>query len=65
VVVPSAEPDACLPVHSQMFTTAGTQIAALDAFAAERAYEFALLGFPLRLTDATGARVRPLAAALR
>jgi len=67
-VVPAAEPDAFLPVHSYMFATAGAQIievAALEELAAERVYEFAFLGFPLKLTGATGAPMRPLAVGLR
>lgn len=67
-VVPSPEPDAFLPVHSYMFATAGAQImevVQLNELAAEGVYEFAFLGFPLRLTGATGAPMRPIAVPLR
>lgn len=67
-VVPAVEPDAFLPVHSYMFATAGAQImevVQLNELAAERQYEFAFLGCPLKLTGATGSPMRPLAMPLR
>jgi kynurenine formamidase len=67
-VVPAVEPDAFLPVHSYMFATAGAQImevVQLNELAAERQYEFAFLGCPLKLTGATGSPMRPLALPLR
>lgn len=67
-VMPSEEPDTFMPVHSYMFATAGAQIIEvmnLEELAAERMYEFALLGFPLKLAGATGAPVRPVAIPLR
>ena len=67
-VVPNPGPEKFLPVHSYMFATAGAQIIEvvdLEALAAERIGEFAFLGFPLKLTGATGAPMRPLAVALR
>ncbi len=67
-VVPAVEPDAFLPVHSYMFATAGAQImevVQLNELAAERQYEFAFLGFPLKLTGATGSPMRPVALPLR
>jgi kynurenine formamidase len=66
--VPSAEADAFLPVHSYMFSTAGAQImevVQLNEIAAERVYEFAFIGCPLKLTGATGSPMRPLAVPLR
>jgi kynurenine formamidase len=67
-VVPSPDPDVFLPVHSYMFATAGAQIMEvvyLEELAAEKQYEFAFLGFPLKLTGATGAPMRPIAVPLR
>ena len=67
-VVPAVEPDAFLPVHSYMFATAGAQImevVQMEEIAAERLYEFAFLGFPLKLTGATGSPMRPIAVPLR
>jgi len=67
-VVPAVEPDAFLPVHSYMFATAGAQImevVQLNELAAERQYEFAFMGCPLKLTGATGSPMRPLAMPLR
>jgi kynurenine formamidase len=67
-VFPAEEPDALLPVHAYMFATAGTQImevVAMEEIAAEGRYEFAFLGFPLKLAGATGAPMRPIAVDLR
>jgi kynurenine formamidase len=67
-VFPAAEPDALLPVHAYMFATAGTpimEVVAMEELAAERLYEFAFLGFPLKFAGATGAPMRPLAVGLR
>lgn len=67
-VVPTPDPEAFLPVHSYMFATAGAQImevVQMNELAAEKQYEFAFLGFPLRLTGATGSPFRPLAVPLR
>jgi kynurenine formamidase len=67
-VVPSHEPDVFLPVHCYMFATAGAQImevVQLEELAAEKQYEFAFLGFPLKLAGATGSPMRPLAVPLR
>lgn len=67
-VMPSENPDEYMPVHSYMFATAGAQIIEvvdMEEIAAERQYEFALLGFPLKLTGATGAPIRPVAIPLR
>ena len=57
-VLPSEEPNVFLPVHAYMFATAGAQIIEvvnLEEVAAEKQYEFAFLGFPLKLRGATGA----------
>ena len=57
-VLPSEEPDVFLPVHCYMFATAGAQIMEvvnMEEIAAEKQYEFAFVGFPLKLRGATGA----------
>ena len=57
-VMPWDEEDAFLPVHAYMFATAGAQIIEvvdMEEIAAERQYEFAFLGFPMKLRGATGA----------
>ena len=57
-VLPSEEPDVFLPVHAYMFATAGAQIMEvvnMEEIAADKQYEFAFLGFPLKLRGATGA----------
>jgi kynurenine formamidase len=67
-VMPWDEPDAFLPVHSYMFTTAGAQIIEvvnMEEIAAEKRYEFAFLGFPLKLRGATGAPMPSYAVPLR
>jgi kynurenine formamidase len=67
-VLPSVEEDAFLPVHAYMFATAGAQImeiVQMDELAAERMYEFAFVGFPLKIAGATGAPMRPVAVPLR
>jgi len=67
-VVPYPEPNVFLPVHAYMFATAGAQImevVQLEDLAAEELYEFAFLGFPLKLTGATGSPMRPIAMPLR
>jgi kynurenine formamidase len=67
-VYPAQEPEALLPVHAYMFATAGAQIMEvvwLEELAAESVYEFAFLGFPLKLAGATGAPLRPVAVPMR
>ena len=67
-VQPAQEADSLLPVHSYMFATAGTPIiemANLEELARDELYEFAFLGFPLRLRGATGAPMRTVAIAFR
>jgi kynurenine formamidase len=67
-VVPAPDPEAFLPVHAYMFSTAGAQImevVQMEEIAAERQYEFAFIGSCLRLTGATGSPLRPLAVPLR
>jgi kynurenine formamidase len=51
-----------------MFATAGAQIMEvvwMEELAAEKQYEFAFIGGPLKLTGATGAPFRPIAVPLR
>ena len=66
--MPWDEPDAFLPVHAYMFATAGAQIIEvvdMEAIAAEKQYEFAFLGFPMKLRGATGAPMPSYAVPLR
>jgi kynurenine formamidase len=67
-VVPNPDPEKFLPVHSYMFATAGASIIEvldLREVCAEKQYEFAFLGFPLKLRGATGSPLRPIAVPLR
>ncbi len=67
-VLPSEEPNVFLPVHCYMFATAGCQIIEvvnMEEIAAEKQYEFAFLGFPLKLRGATGAPMPSYAVPLR
>jgi len=67
-VLPSEEPNVFLPVHSYMFATAGAQIIEvvdMEEIAAEKQYEFAFLGFPMKLRGATGAPMPSHAIPLR
>lgn len=67
-VLPSEEPDVFLPVHAYMFATAGAQIIEvvdMEELAAEKQYEFAFLGLPLKLRGATGAPMPSYAVPLR
>jgi len=67
-VMPWDEPDAFLPVHAYMFATAGAQIIEvvdMEAIAGEKQYEFAFLGFPMKLRGATGAPMPSYAVPLR
>jgi kynurenine formamidase len=67
-VLPSEEPDVFLPVHCYMFATAGAQIIEvvdMEELAAEKQYEFAFLGFPMKLRGATGAPMPSYAVPLR
>src|SRR2546430_2707931 len=67
-VLPSEEPDVFLPVHAYMFSTAGAQIIEvvdMEEIAAEKQYEFAFLGFPMKLRGATGAPMPSYAVPLR
>ena len=67
-VMPWDEPDAFLPVHAYMFATAGAQIievVEMEEIAAEKQYEFAFLGFPMKLRGATGAPMPSYAVPLR
>ena len=67
-VLPSEQSNVFLPVHAYMFSTAGAQIIEvvdMDEIAAEKRYEFAFLGFPLKLRGATGAPMPAYAVPLR
>jgi kynurenine formamidase len=67
-VMPWDEPDAFLPVHAYMFATAGAQIIEvvnMEEIAAEKQYEFAFLGFPMKIRGATGAPMPSVAVPLR
>ncbi|HEU0337352.1 MAG TPA: cyclase family protein [Gaiellaceae bacterium] len=67
-VLPSEDKDVFLPVHAYMFATAGAQIMEvvnMEEIAAEKQYEFAFLGFPLKLRGATGAPMPAYAVPLR
>ncbi|MGH3038966.1 MAG: cyclase family protein [Gaiellaceae bacterium] len=66
-VLPSVD-EGFLPVHCYMFATAGAQIMEvvwMEEIAAEKQFEFAFIGGPLKLTGATGAPFRPIAVPLR
>jgi kynurenine formamidase len=67
-VMPWTEKDAFLPVHAYMFATAGAQIIEvvnMEEIAAEQQYEFAFLGFPMKIRGATGAPMPSVAVPLR
>jgi kynurenine formamidase len=67
-VLPSEEANVFLPVHAYMFATAGCQIIEvvnMEELAAEKRYEFAFLGFPLKLRGATGAPMPSYAVPLK
>jgi kynurenine formamidase len=67
-VLPSEEEDVFIPVHAYMFATAGAQIMEVvdtEEIAAEKQYEFAFLGFPLKLRGATGSPMPCYAVPLR
>ena len=67
-VLPSEEEKVFLPVHAYMFATAGAQIMEVvdtEEIAAEKQYEFAFLGFPLKLRGATGSPMPCYAVPLR
>jgi kynurenine formamidase len=67
-VLPSEEKDVFLPVHAYMFATAGAQIIEvvnLEEVAKAQQYEFAFLGFPLKLRGATGAPMPSYAVPLK
>ena len=67
-VIPFEEPDVFLPVHCYMFATAGAQIIEvvwMEEIAAERQYEFAFMGLPMKIRGATGAPMPSVAVPLR
>lgn len=56
------------PVHCYMFATAGCQIIEvvnMDELAAEKQYEFAFMGFPMKMFGCTGAPMPSVAVPLR
>ncbi|MCY3874538.1 MAG: cyclase family protein [Rhodobacteraceae bacterium] len=56
------------PVHCYMFTTAGAQIIEvvnMEEIAAEKLYEFAFMGFPMKIFGATAAPMPSVAIPLR
>ena len=56
------------PVHCYMFATAGAQIIEvvnMEEIAAEKMYEFAFMGFPMKIFGATGAPMPSVAIPLR
>jgi kynurenine formamidase len=56
------------PVHCYMFATAGAQIIEvvnMEEIAAEKIYEFAFMGFPMKIFGATGAPMPSVAIPLR
>ena len=67
-VMPSEAENVFLPIHAYMFATAGAQIIEvvdMEEIAAEKQYEFAFLGMPLKLRGATGAPMPSYAVPLR
>jgi kynurenine formamidase len=68
-VIPAPDgDDPFVPVHAYMFATAGAQlieICFLEELAAEKLYEFAFIGGPLRLRGTTGSPFRPIAVPLK
>ena len=67
-VIPFEEPDVFLPVHCYMFATAGAQIIEvvwMEEIAAEKQYEFAFMGLPMKIRGATGAPMPSVAVPLR
>ena len=67
-MLPSEDPEVFLPVHCYMFATAGAQIIEvvnMEEIAAEKQYEFAFVGLPLKLRGATGAPMPSVAVPLR
>ena len=67
-VIPHDVPDSFLPVHAYMFATAGSQIIEvvwMEELAAEKQYEFAFLGFPMKIRGATGAPMPSVAVPIR
>jgi kynurenine formamidase len=62
------DPESFLPVHAYMCATAGSQIMEvvnMEEIAAEKQYEFAFLGFPLKLRGSTGAPMPTYAVPLK
>lgn len=67
-VLPSTQPDTFLPVHAYLLSVAGVPVIEnlwLEDLAAAAVWEFAFLGFPLKLAGSTGMPLRPVALGLR
>src|SRR5262249_839245 len=67
-VMPWDEPDAFLPVPAYMFAPPGPHIIEfvhMEEIAADKQYDFAFLGFPMKLRGATGAPMPSYALPLR
>ena len=63
-VWPSKEKDNWIPVHSSMLSIKGVPIMQnvyLEELAADKVYQFAWFGAPLKLRGADGAPMRPVA----
>jgi kynurenine formamidase len=63
-IVPNPDPELSLPVHQIMLVVNGIHLLEnlkLDELAGKRAYEFALVVEPLKLTGGTGSTVAPIA----
>ncbi len=64
VLPPAPGAESYIPVHTYLFAQRGAliiEVVDLEALAADKVYEFALIGMPLRLRGASGAPMRPLA----
>ena len=67
-VWPSQEKDNWIPVHSAMLSQRGVPIMQnvnLESLAADRVYQFAWFGAPLKLRGSDGAPMRPVAIPIR
>lgn len=66
--MPSGDPTNWTPVHAYLMAEAGVpiiEVAHLEEIAAERVYEFALIGASIKLRGATAGPLRPLALPFR
>ncbi len=67
-VWPAQESQNWIPVHSAMLSQRGVPIMQnvnLEGLAADRVYQFAWLGAPLKLRGSDGAPMRPVAIPIR